>query len=114
EAITGYLSYLMISRPCPPSPEPNPQGHETVFSGFVYYDILGVPHHFLARAVTNSECDDPDHDLLNVPAADGSGYSLTFQPNSGGPTEISAVNGVVIHPPENNPRGSGSVTDVNG
>jgi YD repeat-containing protein len=114
EAVTGYLSYSVASHQCPPSPEPNPHGHETVFIGFVYYDTLGVPHHFLARAVTNSECDDPDHDLLNVPASDGSGYSLTFQPNSGGSTEISAVNGVVIHPPENNPGGSGSVTDVNG
>ena len=116
EAVTGYLSYSMASLPCPPGPVPTPppHGHETVFAGFVYYDTFGVPHRFLATAVTNSECDDIDHDLLNQPASDGSGYSLTFQPNSGGPTEIRAVNGVVIHPPENNPRGSGSVTDVNG
>src|SRR5205085_11658686 len=113
EAITGYLSYAVATLPCPPSPDPTPHGHETVFSGFVYYDTMGVPHRFLARAVTNSECGD-EQDLLNLPAADGSGYSLTFQPNSGGPTEIGAVNGVVIHPPENDPGGNGSVTDVNG
>lgn len=109
EAITGYLSYRTATRPCPD----HVPGSRTVFSNFVYHDKFGVPHSFLGIAVTDTDCDDA-RDLLSQPASDGSGYSLTFQPNSGGPTEIHFVNGVVIHPPENDPNGSGSVADVNG
>jgi len=115
-ALTGSVSYGSSPQSCLGT-------NFTVYAGWGYYDPYGVAHYFpgtLAYPIPPQGCGTWQDALNNVPASDGSGFSMSFSVAGGNPsvTSLLSPNGTTITVPVGpygqTASGPGSLTDRNG